>query len=226
METELLSARYETCYIPLDKALFPDTFQSLYRPLSVERKEIRLLVVEPGSFDDPLYCWIRHAESGGEDLPYYETISYCWGESCYRGWLSVNRTIVSVPVSAVHALRRMRLKEVPRMLWIDAVCINQTDLLEKNSQMTLMSDIYRLGARNLIFLGEDPEQRAEDVGRALKDLGTWYQQLCYGFTEEEHSKYWNGIYWDIPRNLWLHHLEYLNSLYTRVFPFFELSWFR
>lgn len=40
------------------------------------------------------------------------------------------------------------------MLWIDAVCIDQTDHREKSRQVAQMGDIYRDAERVLVWLGK------------------------------------------------------------------------
>jgi len=46
----------------------------------------------------------------------------------------------------------MRLPHTSRTLWIDAVCINQKDLLERGPQVALMGQIYSRCTANLIHL--------------------------------------------------------------------------
>ena len=52
---------------------------------------------------------------------------------------------------------KKRQVEMPGELWIDAICINQADVLERNTQVAMMSQIYRLSRRLWIWLGKaDP----------------------------------------------------------------------
>ncbi|KAB5540270.1 heterokaryon incompatibility protein-domain-containing protein [Coniochaeta sp. 2T2.1] len=52
------------------------------------------------------------------------------------------------------ALRRLRHPKKPSSLWIDAICINQTDLQERSSQVLLMQQIYGQASQVLVWLGE------------------------------------------------------------------------
>jgi hypothetical protein len=49
----------------------------------------------------------------------------------------------------------MRLGDQPRVLWIDAICIDQSSKAERSAQVAIMSMIFRAGRHNLVYLGED-----------------------------------------------------------------------
>jgi len=51
------------------------------------------------------------------------------------------------------ALVDLRYPAEPRVLWIDAICINQKDKSERSSQVARMADIYRLADRVVVWLG-------------------------------------------------------------------------
>jgi len=53
------------------------------------------------------------------------------------------------------ALRYLRYEDRERILWVDAICINQTDLAEKSSQLKMMRDIYTSAERVVVWLGEE-----------------------------------------------------------------------
>jgi hypothetical protein len=56
------------------------------------------------------------------------------------------------------ALRALRLPDRDRFLWIDAICINQYDGVEKGSQVQMMRDIYAGATRTIVWLGEASER--------------------------------------------------------------------
>jgi Heterokaryon incompatibility protein (HET) len=62
-------------------------------------------------------------------------------------------------------LRRLRFEDKVRVLWIDAICINQDDREEKNQQVPLIGKIYSRTAGLLIWLGQgdDDSDRAMDL---------------------------------------------------------------
>lgn len=73
-----------------------------------------------------------------DDPPEY---SYVWGGSNERDRSFVDGHAIMATRNLVGALRRLRARE-PRNLWIDAVCTNQDDVLEKQSQIPLVGTIY------------------------------------------------------------------------------------
>ena len=59
------------------------------------------------------------------------------------------------------ALGRMRKATRTRTLWVDAVCINQADVIEKNHQVHMMNHIYRNAQQVLIWLGEERDDTTQ-----------------------------------------------------------------
>ncbi|KAH8671507.1 heterokaryon incompatibility protein-domain-containing protein [Xylariales sp. PMI_506] len=126
-----------------------------YQPLDPQLKEIRLLELARGRQDEiirgRLVCTLL-----GDPLA-YETISYCWGDASLRGAIELDGFIQDVPASTIAALKCMRKDDGVRLVWIDAICINQADLLERSSQVSFMADIYKSSQLNLIYLGEEDD---------------------------------------------------------------------
>lgn len=102
-------------------------FPSIYLPLDQRRREIRLIRVKAGRGCQKIRCELVQAflDSASDPIPQYETISYCWGDSTARSYITVNRMKRDVAASSKAAIRCMRLPHADRLLWIDAVCINQ-----------------------------------------------------------------------------------------------------
>ena len=123
--------------------------QFQYKPLS--SGQIRLLHLQPGTED--IYFTLESVNLS-EDLD-YEAISYCWGDPADTRTVYCDGLPLRVTNSLFTALKRLRLEEDSRVLWADAVCIDQGNTLEKNEQVKLMSQIYARPKRVLIWLGDD-----------------------------------------------------------------------
>ncbi|KAF9696588.1 hypothetical protein EKO04_005207 [Ascochyta lentis] len=144
-----------------------DTERYEHSPLQ-DRSSIRLITLLPGNFSTPLRCQI--AEFQKHSLTPYEALSYTWGDSeapesiqiCESADLEPTIQIVPITRNLYEALQRLRTEE-PRKLWIDALCINQSDLEEKGHQVASMGQVYCKADRVIVWLGEDqayPRTRA------------------------------------------------------------------
>lgn len=113
------------------------------------------------TFDPQLY--LPPARDGGDDYePRYEALSYVWGSKRGgREWAHVYQNNDDVKPTAklrmsknlASAIRHLRLPSSPRTMWIDAICINQASIPERNTQVLRMVDIYRLASRVVVWLG-------------------------------------------------------------------------
>jgi Heterokaryon incompatibility protein (HET) len=93
--------------------------------------------------------------------PKYEALSYTWGtaDSPETAYVTespgAESSTLQIQQNLASALRHLRYHDSPRKLWVDAVCINQKDALEKNTQVTRMADIYRQAFRVVVWLGSE-----------------------------------------------------------------------
>lgn len=138
----------------------------IYRPLDREAKEIRILAVEPGDDFQPVHCSIRHISLTNPSSE-FETISYTWQDASIRSTVYVDGHILDVPASAERVLRKVRHPDDrTRLLWLDAVSINQANVEERSQQVAMMHDIFSQGRQNLIWLGES----GDSIARALESI--------------------------------------------------------
>ena len=105
--------------------------------------------------DDPIQCYLFEVRL--DDWPIYEAVSYTWGDPNDKSISNCNNKTISVPRNLVEGLRMFRRPDRLRILWADAVCINQKDLEERGSQVALMASIFSEASRVLVWLGHaDP----------------------------------------------------------------------
>ncbi|KAJ4196912.1 hypothetical protein NW759_016399 [Fusarium solani] len=116
----------------------------------------RLLVIEPWRADnDGLRCNLRAVrldDAAGK----YSALSYCWTQPV-RGavqGLVCNGLAIDVGENLRLALENTRYSTLPRIVWVDALCINQDDLAERNQQVQLMGKIYQQAIETIVWLGD------------------------------------------------------------------------
>lgn len=132
-----------------------------YRQLDRDRKEIRLLLLEPGCETDIVRCALEHTFLDRFPARPYETISYVCGDPNVKNTIILHDVEVEVPANSEAVLRRMRLPTTKRVLWIDAICIAQDNIDERSHQVGMMYLVYTNTVRNLIWLGEDDGHTAK-----------------------------------------------------------------
>ncbi|KAH8890584.1 HET-domain-containing protein [Thozetella sp. PMI_491] len=128
-----------------------------------EMKQIRLLRVLPGTSADEIQCELETV-SLVEDYPPFEALSYVWGDAEDKPTVLMDGEIAHVTRNLEKALRRLRHHNRPRLLWADAVCINQDDKEERTSQVRLMGSIYSMADSVVIsmsYMPMSPETGAE-----------------------------------------------------------------
>ena len=134
---------------------------NLYQPLPAG-ESIRLLQLQPGPRDEPISCNLQPANFN-DNLPAYEALSYVWGSSSDTRPIICNGREVAVTRNLRNALRRLRRHDSTRLIWVDAICINQRNDEERGHQVRHMGSIYQRATRVLIWLGKDESEEAEQA---------------------------------------------------------------
>ncbi|KIN06964.1 hypothetical protein OIDMADRAFT_108022 [Oidiodendron maius Zn] len=157
----------------------------VYGPLASERS-IRTVEVRGSDKPDAELCCMLKEEDLG-DSPSYEAISYAWEGQTPSHCISCDGLDLLVTRNCAEILRHFRPKspEQSRHLWIDAICINQSSVLEKNHQLKLMGDVYRNAKCVLVWLA--PSKNDHDAPHILRLFVTVPDVVCnlaryYGFT--------------------------------------------
>ncbi|CZR55536.1 uncharacterized protein PAC_05424 [Phialocephala subalpina] len=123
-----------------------------YRPL--EPQNFRLLELVPHhSLIADLHCRLIHSSIVSAHS--YEALSYTWGDGISTCRITLNGSPFYIRPNLREALRRLRQSKGKRMVWVDAICINQDCTEEKSIQVPLMRQIYAGAKRVIVWLGED-----------------------------------------------------------------------
>lgn len=129
-----------------------------YQPLDRPRKQIRLLRLGRLPETGQVTCSISHHSI--DENPIYDALSYYWGAPSETRAVLVDGTEVHVR-KTLHRFLECLTACLPmgsRLVWIDALCINQEDVEERSWQVSLMSDIFGLAENTYAWLGDgDPD---------------------------------------------------------------------
>jgi hypothetical protein len=152
-----------------------------YQPLDSAKGEIRLFRLLPGSFSDDIEIDIFHARSRFREeghkrsksrklIPLYEALSYVWGSEAEPSFVTVRRSsrhspcCLSVTQNLAEALKYLRKENEDRILWVDAICINQQDLAERGVQVGRMGNIYKNATHVDVWLGPERDDSEAAIG--------------------------------------------------------------
>ncbi|RFU31484.1 hypothetical protein B7463_g4880, partial [Scytalidium lignicola] len=136
----------------------PGQDHPLYEQLKVSNSTstIRLLEILPGSTEEQLVSTRLFTADLGLIVPQYEALSYAWGSDSgprNQHSIRVNGLTQLVMPNLYSALSSLRHSSQSRTLWVDSICINQTDLEERSQQVLLMAKIFAQARRTIIYLG-------------------------------------------------------------------------
>ncbi|KAJ3544456.1 hypothetical protein NM208_g3046 [Fusarium decemcellulare] len=146
-------------------------FASLFRhePFNIERLGFRLLQVHKGT-SLPIVCEVFQAYlDDPATLVPYDALSYVWGETYTTDIVMLNGRVMPVTANLHDALQHLRHRDQDRIVWADALCIDQTHIRERGHQVKHMGDIYEKAERVTIWLGFVNEE-AGLLCSALKEL--------------------------------------------------------
>lgn len=147
----------------------------------------RVFELVPGNFSDDIHIILRTQKLKEGEPQTYKALSYVWGseKDPQQIWVQsqeghkTHRPHTSSYINATRnldeALRYIRRSDTRRLLWVDAVCINQKDTTERSEQVQQMPLIYRSAAHVVVWLGP----AADESDRVMKTFGNWAEVAEY-----------------------------------------------
>ncbi|KAH8656239.1 heterokaryon incompatibility protein-domain-containing protein, partial [Tricladium varicosporioides] len=152
------------CYSPLSPSTNNIRLLRLLRPAkeSTQRTRIQCELFEY-SLQDP-----------GKGTHLYEALSYTWGGEEKPCSITIEKHNLDITANLHAALLHLRNRSLDRIIWIDAICIDQDNTTERAEQVQLMAIIYSKAHRVLVWLGEedDTEGALEDIQLAANEEPT------------------------------------------------------
>lgn len=166
-----------------------DTYD--YSSLS-EHGNIRLIrLMRHKDKEAPIQCQLFQypLQEPGQGPYLYEALSYVWGSEEGKQPIYIQDSddkvgnsssgkprCLHVTANLHAALSHIRDCLSDRVLWIDAICINQKDMIEKGQQVRFMAKIYASANRVTVWLGE-----------AASDTDGAFEALCRAAAKEHIS---------------------------------------
>ncbi|KAI1769161.1 heterokaryon incompatibility protein-domain-containing protein [Hypoxylon sp. FL1150] len=151
--------------------------EAIYAPLNHARREIRVIEILPGPDDQPVRC-VLYTQLLDAAATRYAALSYVWGDPSVTQDIIVNDRRLAVTTNLASALWHFRKYGFPRnehtaeirRLWVDAVCIDQGDVPEKNRQVHMMGAIYSGASAVLSWLGPPEPGRVDLAVEVVRDV--------------------------------------------------------
>ena len=92
------------------------------------------------------------------EAPAYEALSYAWGNSPELEDSVCNGARFRISHTLGQALRGIHAHSGGGWIWVDAICINQSDAEEKAHQVAGMGELYSCADQVLIWLGDATDE--------------------------------------------------------------------
>ncbi|KAF1998247.1 HET-domain-containing protein, partial [Amniculicola lignicola CBS 123094] len=132
-----------------------------YSPLLPKPNSVRLLRLRAGDKAEIRVQIYDYFIDSSRPTHEYEALSYVWGDASQTKRIIVEDRLggselgyLDITLNLHTALCRLRNPGLDRFLWVDAVCINQSDIKERDRQVQLMVKIYASATRVIVWLGE------------------------------------------------------------------------
>jgi hypothetical protein len=122
----------------------------------ISGRTIRVLLIEPGPPDAVIQCLLGDKNLDDGLIPYI-AISYVWGPTTNPERIMCNGNVVQVTSNLYAFLHEYRRRGTAGgdmfPLWVDAICINQSNDEERTTQVRMMKDIYEQANAVVVWLG-------------------------------------------------------------------------
>ncbi|KAJ2982123.1 hypothetical protein NQ176_g1603 [Zarea fungicola] len=150
------------------------------RHLHAAGHQVRLLRLNSArDFNAPLRCQLLPTSLW--QAPSYEALSYNWGTAGRSKIIELESAPVAVTPNLEIALRYLRKPSAERLLWVDALCINYDDAVDRSKQASILRHIYRNCSTNVVWLGPTvpgPHDQWPATGQELARGLNLMRQIC------------------------------------------------
>jgi hypothetical protein len=128
-----------------------------YEPIALERPAFRLLQLLRGN-GPVIECMLYQAFLDGTDTVPYDALSYTWGGTDKTFTITVNGKTCDITENLHSALQQLRSENTDTTLWVNAICIDQSNELERGHQVQQMCKIYSQAEEVIVWLGQATDE--------------------------------------------------------------------
>jgi len=181
-----------------------------HQPLQDPSTELRYLYLLPKTHNVDhdgqtiVRCQLR--SDAEEQAPRYIGLSYTWGDPELRRPILVGDRIFHATVNLAIALEHLQEEEKTITFWIDAICIDQSNLSEKSIQVQRMGNVFASAALVLAWLGP----AADESEVALRELIRYSYHCPSSYEQLKHT--FSRVYAALP--------------FESIHAFFDRPWFK
>ncbi|KAF2825056.1 hypothetical protein CC86DRAFT_249917, partial [Ophiobolus disseminans] len=160
-----------------------------YEPLDRTKPSIRLIQVSPDlSPEGYVQCTLLHTVVDAPVI--YTCVSYVWGSTEKGAWINVDNQPFWVRHNLWCFLIFAQQTHIVTELWIDALCIDQTNSAERNHQVQQMGRIFSKAIEVIAWLGND--ENVETYLQRIRENDDSDQKILRkGRDAVIKSKYWD-----------------------------------
>ena len=126
-----------------------------YQPLH-DARSFRVLELSPDGSGGSLRG--RLVKQHLDNPPDFTAISYYWGDPTFSHEIFLDRKVLRITKNLHAALVTLQKTEHNHQLWADAICINQSNITERNAHVRCMRDVYSAASQVVVHLGEEADQ--------------------------------------------------------------------
>lgn len=156
-----------------------------YESLPYPASSIRLAILQPGDRKSPVKVTLKTATFISR--PKYKALSYTWGSPDVTKVIKLNGQTFKARNNLWDALVHLRDEFEERTLWIDAICIDQSNVHERNQQVSLMSYIYTRAEKVVVWLGSVKPNNSSNWRHPNRVSGVELSLVCI-------QPYWKRVW--------------------------------
>ncbi|KAK4161256.1 ankyrin repeat-containing domain protein [Cladorrhinum sp. PSN259] len=183
-----------------------------YNPIDLSTDAIRLLRLLRGSGADPIKCEVFEALLHQIEGVPYEALSYTWGDADSELFeIEIDGKKAMVRRNLYSALGGLRQCDQERVIWIDAICIDQGNHRERGHQVGQMREIYQMAEQVIVWLGEC----TDDIELLMHMMNKLDQRAVKRPDYRRRSlEVWEKEWPDLLRNPWFQRVWILQEVFN------------